>query len=103
MVQAPRERDDVSVPSAARAIPLATAAALPPEEPPEMRRVSHGLRQFPVKALMFVTPRAISCVLVLPRITAPAALSCSTAVASRSGMRSAKKRVPAVVRMPAVS
>ena len=36
-----------SVPSAAGAIPAATAAAEPPEEPPGTRSVSQGLRVWP--------------------------------------------------------
>jgi hypothetical protein len=37
----------VSVPMVAAAIPAATAAPEPPEEPPAMRSRSHGLRQGP--------------------------------------------------------
>ena len=36
-----------SVPSASVSMPSATAAALPPDEPPVLRRVSNGLRVGP--------------------------------------------------------
>ncbi len=70
----------VSVPSDTRPIPVATAIAEPPLDPPGMRVGSCGLR-----ACGLVTPSANSCVLVLPRITAPAARQRSTAAASTSG------------------
>ena len=67
----------VSVPSEPRPMPVATAIAEPPLEPPGMRAGSCGLR-----ACGLVTPMANSCVDVLPRITAPAARSRATGSAS---------------------
>ena len=52
---------------------------------------------------MVVQPAAHSCMLVLPRITAPACLSRATTVASSSGIQSDKCFDPAVVRTPAVA
>ena len=72
----------MSVPRLARPIPVATAIALPPLEPPGIRVGSCGLR-----ACGLVTPSANSCVEVLPRITAPAERHRSTASASSAGRR----------------
>ena len=71
----------VSVPRLASPIPVATAIADPPLEPPGIRVGSCGLR-----ACGLVTPSANSCVEVLPRITAPAARQRATASASASGV-----------------
>ena len=64
--------------------PAATAAALPPLEPPGVRSVSHGLRVMPKAGPSVVPMIASSGRLVLPRMTAPAersrptkSLSCS--------------------------
>src|SRR3954449_11339395 len=73
----------VSVPSDARPMPVATAIAEPPLDPPGIRVGSCGLR-----ACGLVTPGANSCVDVFPRITAPAARHRSTASASVSGTAS---------------
>ena len=69
----------VSVPSAAKTAPVATATADPPLEPPALRAGSHGLA-----AAGVVTPKASSCVAVLPRMTAPASRSRVTTGASRA-------------------
>ncbi len=61
----------VSLPSAAAAIPATVAAAGPPEDPPGIRVVSHGLRVGPKCGLLVVTPKASSWVLSLPSSTAP--------------------------------
>src|SRR5262249_35029433 len=72
----------VSEPMLAHASPAATAAALPPEEPPGTRLVSQGLRVV-LNALFSVElPIANSSRFVLPRITAPACSSFWTTVAS---------------------
>jgi hypothetical protein len=81
----------VSVPVAAGARRAATAAALPPEEPPGMRVVSHGLRtgstwvwptaQMAVFSLL--EPMANSSQLSLPSVTTPCTpASLDTTVAS---------------------
>ena len=62
----------VSVPSAHTTSPLATAAALPPLEPPGTRRRSHGLYTGPNAEFSFDEPIANSSQLVLPASTAPA-------------------------------
>jgi hypothetical protein len=60
-------------------MPAATAAALPLEEPPGVRRGSRGCT---VRAGTMV---ANSVVTVLPRITAPAARAAATQAASHAG------------------
>jgi hypothetical protein len=71
----------VSVPSAHGARPAATAAALPPDEPPGTRSRSHGLRTGPNAEFSFEEPIANSSWLVLPSSVAPASASFATAVA----------------------
>src|SRR3982751_3597646 len=72
----------VSEPSAAQHMPAASAAALPPELPPGMRSGSHGLRVVRNALFSVELPIANSSRFVLPRITAPAASSFCTTVAS---------------------
>ena len=63
-------------------MPAATAAALPPEEPPGVRLVSHGLRVMP-QAFVFVklsVPNSGAA--VLPIGTPPAARSRATWIES---------------------
>ena len=52
--------------------PAATAAALPPEEPPGTRSVSHGLRVGPKAEVSVEPPKANSSMLSLPMGSAPA-------------------------------
>src|SRR5205085_5427815 len=78
----------VSVPIAAGTMPAATAAPLPEEEPHGLRFSACGLRVWPPTALqpeieLLDLILAHSLKLVLPRITAPAALSRATRGASR--------------------
>src|SRR5215208_2848999 len=75
----------VSVPIAHGARPAATAAALPPDEPPGTRSRSHGLRTGPKPEFSFDEPIANSSWFVLPSTGAPAARSCSTTVAVYGG------------------
>jgi hypothetical protein len=87
-----------SVPRARGPRPVAAATAAPPLEPPGVSAEFHGLRVMP-KSGLSVTPLCPnSGVVVLPRMIAPAPLSRSTATASSSGMCSAKRREPPVVR-----
>ena len=72
----------VSVPSVPGTSPAATAAPLPPLEPPQIRSVSHGLRAGPKAALVVEAPKANSCVLSLPTMIAPARRSRATTMAS---------------------
>src|SRR3982750_1219607 len=92
----------VSVPIAAGTIPAATAAPLPEEEPHGLRLSACGLRVWPPTALqpeieLLDLILAHSERLVLPRITAPAALSRATSGASRFVTLPASARLPAVV------
>ena len=64
----------VSEPSASGTRPAATAAADPPLEPPGIRSRSHGLRVTPYAEFSVDEPIANSSQLVLPTMTAPAAL-----------------------------
>ena len=64
--------------------PAATAAAVPPDDPPLVFVVSHGLRVMPVIG-EFVSPlHPNSGVVVLPTSTAPASRSRAVAGASTS-------------------
>src|SRR3972149_6313945 len=91
-----------SVPRASGPSPAATAAPAPELEPPGVMSGCQGLRVAPKSGLSARLLWPNSGVLVLPRITAPAALSRSTAIASSSGTKSAKMREPPVVTIPRV-
>ncbi len=75
----------VSVPSAHGTSPAATAAALPPLDPPGTRARSHGLSTGPNAQFSVDEPIANSSWLVLPSSGAPAAASFSTTVAVYGG------------------
>src|SRR6185295_9675310 len=60
-----------SVPSARGTSPSATAAALPPEEPPGFLRVSNGFRVGPNKKLSVIPLNPMTGLLVFPRMIAP--------------------------------
>ena len=53
-------------------MPAATAAALPPEEPPVLREMSKGLRLGPKSGLSQVPRNPITGLFVLPTMIAPA-------------------------------
>src|SRR5256885_16269619 len=72
----------VSEPRLPRHSLAATAAADPPEEPPGMRSVSHGLRVAPKAEFSVELPMANSSIFSRPKMIAPAALSFSITVAS---------------------
>ncbi len=72
----------VSVPSATSASPAATAAALPPDDPPTVRAGAAGFSTSGV-----VTPKPPASVRVTPTMRAPASRSRRTAEASVSAMR----------------
>ena len=91
-----------SEPSAAPTSPAATAAPLPPEEPPGVRCRSHGLRVAPQVAVSVNGQMVNSGTLVLPMITAPASRSLRTTSASCSAGRSLAL-VPHLVGSPATS
>src|SRR5246127_3998301 len=71
-----------SEPIAAVTSPAATAAALPPEDPPGVCLRDHGLRVWPKPGPLVNGHWPSSQVLVLPTITAPAALRRRTTSAS---------------------
>src|SRR5262249_35824411 len=97
-----------SVPSAANAMPDATATADPALEPPGVRVPvgSNGLRTCPVWLLVPTPLYAKSSAAVLPSTIAPAARSRVTSIASRrtrSGNNRAHSAFDAVVGSPAMS
>ena len=71
-----------SVPIVSGPMPAATAAALPPEEPPGVFAGFHGLRVMPVSGLSQTPFQPNSGVVVLPKITAPCSRRRATAGAS---------------------
>ena len=71
----------VSEPSATGSMPAATAAALPPDEPPGTWSRFHGLWVAPKALDSVVEPNANSSMLSLPTGMAPAASVRSTQVA----------------------
>src|SRR3954452_13061577 len=92
----------VSEPRARSAKPAATAAALPPLEPPGTRVGSCGLRVGPKAEFSVDEPIANSSRVVLPMTTAPAARNRSTTVASYGGLQPSRIRDEHVVGMPRV-
>ena len=66
-------------------MPVATATASPPLEPPELRRRSCGFDVRPKTRFAVSHQSANSGVFVFPSRTAPAAFARETTVASRSG------------------
>ena len=76
-----------SEPIAAVTKPAATAAALPPEEPPGVCSRDHGLRVWPKAGPLVNGHCPSSHVLVLPTMTAPAARSRRTTSASAVAAR----------------
>ena len=71
-----------SLPSHSATRPAATAAALPPDEPPGESRVSRGLRAEPCRSDSVTGRSPSSGVLVLPTTIAPAARRRATCGAS---------------------
>ncbi len=79
-------------------MPAATAAALPPEEPPGVRVTSHGLRVHSVTGAMPYSGMA-----VVPTTTAPAARRRWTTLWSCPGRTSRIRAAPHVRRSPATA
>ena len=77
---------------AAGTMPVATAAAAPPDDPPVLYPVFHGFRHGPVDVGSVVATRPSSGVLVRPTITNPASLYRVTRLASSSAVKSASLR-----------
>ena len=100
-----RTEPPVSVPTAQTAIPAATAAAEPDDEPPQTRCVamSHGLRGVPMRWFVPQPPKASSTVLVLPSRMPPAASRRRATVPVAGETRSSSAFEPPVVIRPSTS
>ena len=83
-----RTEPPMSSPSATVAMPAATAAALPPLEPPGVMPCRQGLWVGGNRVLVVPIAAASSGRLVLPRIAIPAARARATGTPSSSAMRS---------------
>ena len=92
-----------SLPWASATMPAATAAPLPPDDPPGVIEGSHGLRVGPKRSGSVTGRMPNSGVLVLPTTIAPAARRRATTGESWSGTQSPSERLPFVVRSPSVS
>ena len=93
----------MSLPTSRPVRPAASAAAAPPDEPPGPRARSQGLLVVPWISLKVSQSESIKGTLVLPKITAPDALSRLTTSESRVAMFSLKAGSPQVVGRPARS
>src|ERR1700722_11036958 len=93
----------MSVPSSKVDMPVATAAAGPPDDPPDVRVGSHGFRVAPNRELNVWMSPDHSGTLVLPNTMAPAERRRPTAGASALGIWSARAVEPPVDRRPATS
>ena len=80
-----RIEQPVSVPSPRSQSPAASAAALPPLDPPAVRPGWVGLRTVPYHSFWLVVPHANSCRFAFPTSTAPASSSACAAGAVRVG------------------
>src|SRR5258708_32680004 len=89
-----------SPPRASSTSPAATSAALPLDDPPVSRAVSHGLRTGPEAAVKLDPEQHRSSQTLLPAIVAPATSSRSTTVASRLGTKPSTARQAFISRMP---
>ena len=92
----------VSDPMASGAWNAASAAALPPPDPPGTRSTSHGLRVGPYAEFSVDEPIANSSMFVLPRIGMPAARSRAVTVASYGDVQPSRIFDPQVVGMSVV-
>ena len=91
-----------SVPTESGPMPEATAAAVPPDDPPGVLAGFHGLRVMPVSGELVSALQPNSGVVVLPRITAPASRRRAVAGASTShGPAGSTVREPRSVGQPA--
>src|ERR1700754_646078 len=91
-----------SEPMAAATNPAATAAALPPDDPPGVCPLDHGLRVYPNPGPLVNGHCPNSQVLVLPTMTAPAARSLRTTSESSEASRTVPS-APNLVGTPAIS
>ena len=79
----------MSLPTSNPVSPAASAAAEPPDDPPEVRETSQGLLVDPKISLNVWKSAPCRGMFVLPKITAPARLRRATASASEVGTYSA--------------
>src|SRR5688572_6516471 len=96
-----RTEPPVSEPRAIGAMHAATAAALPPEEPPAVRVGSQGLRVGPKAEFSVDEPIANSSMLVVPIGTAPASRRRATAVEVYGARQCSRIRDPHETSAPA--
>ena len=96
-----RSEPPPSLPCATGSMPPATAAAAPPEEPPGVRSVSHGLRVGPVWRGSVVGRIPNSGMLVMPTITNPASCNRRTRYALWPGRWSPRNFDPKFIGSPA--
>src|SRR5204862_3183656 len=89
-----------SVPMPIGASPAATAAAAPPDDPPQVRDKSHGLAVRPNNGASVKHLWPNSGDVVLPTRIAPAVFSRATAGESAAGTLSASAQEPKGVRTP---
>ena len=92
-----------SLPMPSGTMPVASATASPPLEPPGVRPASHGLRVGPASALSVCQRSAKSGMFPRASGIAPAARRCSTAGASTGAIACASAVTPHVVAVPATS
>src|SRR5947199_9143250 len=97
-----RTEPPVSEPRPAGTAPAATSAAEPPDEPPGTRVLSKGCSARPYAECSVEDPIPNSSQLVFPVISAPAALSLATAVASYGEREPSRIFEPHVVVNPSV-
>ena len=83
--------------------PVATSTALPPEEPPEEREGSHGLRTGPVAGVWLPPEKQRSSQTLLPAISPPASRMRRTTVASLRGTNPSRVAEPFIMATPATS
>ena len=96
-----RTEPPMSSPSATVAMPAATAAALPPLDPPGVMPSRHGLLVAGKRVLVVPIAAASSGRLVFPRTAIPALRARATGTASSVAMRSFQEGVAYVQGMPA--
>src|SRR5680860_1275192 len=92
-----------SDPVASHVWPLATATAEPPEEPPQVMAVFHGLTVLPNTSLKVLAPCPNSGVLAFATTIPPLDSRVSTIASEPSGTLSANSCEPYVVRTPDTS
>src|SRR5690606_31975310 len=93
----------MSVPCASQTSPAASAAAAPPDEPPQVRLVFHGLEVWPKIGFQVVASEPYSGVFERARTMPPRSSIRSTSGSDFGAMRSANTGQPKVLRTPSTS